>query len=198
MMIPRLALTEAATRLIRHAASDIPNQAAASPPRGRVLRNALGASTDPGEWLMEAALLRMVSVIEAYVDAVSMFRMGLVIDSRHVLVAKMLEDFEVGSSSTWQQRHDSYETYHNFSLRSRTGWDVVSAAIEVRNCLAHGLGNLTAQQRSKSTLPATVKRIGVTVGSSRMHLSSTTVTTVGNGCDAFVRNVDEAVDLINP
>lgn len=197
-MTPKLALTEAAIRLIRHAAMDIPNQAAATRPPGRVLRNALGASTDPGAWLMEAALLRLVSVIEAYVDAVSMFRMGLVVDSSHVLVAKMLEDFEVGSSSTWQQRHDSYEGYHGFSLRSRTGWDVVSASIEVRNCLAHGLGNLTAQQRGRTALPATVSRISVTVGSNRMHLSATTVATVGRGCDDFVRDVDASIDLINP
>lgn len=197
-MTPRLALTEAAVRLVRHAAVDIPNQGALARPPGRVLRNALGASTDPGVWLMEAALLRLISIIEAYVDAVSMFRMGLVVDSSQVLVAKMLEDFEVGSSSTWQQRHDSYENYHKFSLRSRAGWGVVSAGIEVRNCLAHGLGNLTAQQRGKTGLPATVAQIGVTVGSNRMHLGGTTISTIGRGCNDFVRDVDSAVDLINP
>jgi hypothetical protein len=130
---------------------------------------------------MEAAMLRLVSIIEAYVDAVSMFRMGLVVDGSHVLVAKMLEDFEVGSSSTWRQRHDSYEGYHKFSLRSRAGWDVVSASIEVRNCLAHGLGNLTAQQRGKTALPATVGRIGVTVGSNRMHFSTLRSPLLGEG-----------------
>lgn len=197
-MTPRLALTEAAIRLVRHAATDIPTQAAVALPPGRVLRNALGASTDPRDWLMEAALLRLVSIIEAYVDAVSMFRMGLVVDSSHVLVARMLEDFEVGSSSTWQQRHDSYTAYHKFSLKSRAGWDVVSAGIEVRNCLAHGLGNLTAKQRTKTGLPTAVSRINVTVGSNRMHLSATTVPTLGRGCDDFVRDVDRDLDLINP
>lgn len=194
----RLALTEAAVRLIRHAAFDIPQQGPVARPPGRVLRNALGASTDPSVWLREAALLRLVSVIEAYVDAVSMFRMGLVVDSSHVLVAKMLEDFEVGSSSTWQQRHDSYEGYHKFSLRSRAGWQVVSASIEVRNCLAHGLGNLTAKQRGKTTLPTTVGVIAVSVGSNRMHLGATTVATVGRGCDDFVRDIDAAIDLVQP
>jgi hypothetical protein len=167
-------------------------------PPGRVLRNALGASTDPSVWLREAALLRLVSVVEAYVDAVSMFRMGLVVDSSHVLVAKMLEDFEVGSSSTWQQRHDSYEGYHKFSLKSRSGWQVVSASIEVRNCLAHGLGNLTAKQRGKTALPSTVGLIGVSVGSNRMHLGATTVATVGRGCNEFVRDIDVAIDLVQP
>lgn len=197
-MSPRLALTEAAIRLIRHATFDMPRQQSAARPPGRVLRNALGASTDPDVWLKEAAILRLVSIVEAYVDAVSMFRMGVVVDSSHVLVAKMLEDFEVGSSSTWQQRHDSYEGYHRFSLKSRSGWQVVSASIEVRNCLAHGLGNLTAKQRGKTALPSTVGLIGVSVGSNRMHLGATTVAVVGRGCDDFVRDIDAAVDLVQP
>lgn len=198
MSTPKLALTDAAARLIRHATTDIPEQGAQTRPPGRILRNALGASTDPGQWLMEAALLRLISIIEAYVDAVSMFRMGLVVDSSQVLVARMLEDFEKGSSGTWQQRHDSYESYHKFSLKSRSGWGAVSAGIEVRNCLAHGLGNLTAQQRGKTNLPAAVSQIGVTVGSNRMHLSATTIHTLGSGCDEFIRDIDSAIDLINP
>lgn len=197
-MTPKLALTEAALALIRHASSDMPAHANFGRPAGRVLRTALGASTDPNDWLNEASLLRLISIIEAYVDAVSMFRMGQVVDSSHLLVAKMLEDFEVGSSSTWQQRHDSYEGYHKFSLRSRAGWDVIAAGIEVRNCISHGLGNLTAQQRTKTNLPAQVARIGVIVGSNRMHLGGNTIATVSRGCNDFVRDVDDSIDLIDP
>lgn len=197
-MYVRLALSEAALRLIRHASNDIPSYMAPGKQVGRILGRPLGATTSPSQWLPEAATLRLTSVIEAYVDAVSMHRMGTLVDSSAVLVNKMLDDFERTSSRTWQERHDTYENYHRFSLKSRRSWDAISAGIEVRNCLAHGLGRLTAQQRSKTSLPTTVARIDVTVAGNRMRLSAATVRKLGAGCDDFIRDVDSSIDLINP
>jgi hypothetical protein len=197
-MTPQLALTEAALGLIRHASTDIPATTAAGPRAGRRLTNSMGASTDPGVWLQETALLRLVSIIEAYVDAVSMHRMGTVVDAKPTLVALMLRDFELTSSNAWQDRHDAYETYHGFSLRSRVGWAPIKAGIEVRNCLLHGLGSLTAKQRGQTKLPSVIKIIDVSIGTNRMHLSTPTVPKLGAGCDAFVRHVDSSIDLVNP
>lgn len=197
-MTPQLGLTEAALGLIHHATTDIPQSASLLRPHGRIRLNSMGASTDPTVWLQETALLRLVSIIEAYVDAVSMHRMGAVIDAKPALIALMLRDFELTSSNAWQDRHDAFETYHRFSLRSRNGWAPINAGIEVRNCLLHGLGGLTAKQRDQTKLPSVIKIIDVAIGSNRMHLSSATVSKLGAGCEAFVDHVDSSIDLVNP
>lgn len=190
-----LALSEAAVALIRHAAVDIPGATGSSGPTRRILTNAMGVSTDPEIWLRETAVVRLVSVIEAYVDAVSMHRMDTLVDSRESLVSLLLQDFELASSGSWQDRHDAYLYYHAVSLRSLSGWDAVKAGIEVRNCLLHGLGNLTAKQRGQTKLASSVKSIDVAIGANRMHLGLSTVQKVGAGCDRFVRCLDGRMSL---
>ncbi|UYM06330.1 hypothetical protein [Solicola gregarius] len=155
----------------------------------------MGVSTDPAVWLQETAIVRLVSIIEAYVDAVSMHRMDNLVDSRKSLVSLLVQDFELASSGSWQDRHDAYHDYHGLSLRSLGGWGDIKAGVEVRNCLLHGLGNLTAKQRGQTKLAASVKSIGVTIGSNRMHLSAATVPKVAAGCDLFVKNLDAKINL---
>ena len=187
----RLALSEAAIALIRHAES---NNASGLPmPRPRILTNAMGASTDPAAWLREAALIRLVSVIEAYVDAVSMYRMNAVIGAGAPLVSLLVGDFERASNGSWGDRHDAYKRYHGISLRSLSGWQPINAGIHVRNCLLHGLGNLTARQRDMTTLAVSLKLIDVTIGGNRMHLSGSTVAKVAAGCEHFVGALDAEV-----
>lgn len=197
-MTATLALSETALALINHAAIDIPTAVAGYKRPGRVLATSSGHSTDPKDWLRETALLRLISVIEAYVDAVSMHRMGLVIDQRQTLVALLVRDFELASSGTWQDRHDSYDNYHGFTLRSRHGWGEVNAGIEVRNCLMHGMGALTAKQRSQTKLATVVRTLEVSIGSNRMYLSAATVTKLASGCREFVRHVDSSITVPSP
>ena len=192
-MSATLALSETALTLINHAATDIPTAVAGYQRPGRVLSSASGHSTDPRDWLRETALLRLISIIEAYVDAVSMQRMGLVVDQRQTLVALLLGDFELASSSSWQDRHDAFARYHGFTLRSRDGWGDISAGIEVRNCLLHGMGALTAKQRSQTKLATAVRTLDVSIGSNRMYLSAATVSKLAGGCKQFVLHVDSSI-----
>jgi hypothetical protein len=197
-MNPKMALTETALALIHHAEHDIPSAATVSPRAGRARTTSAGYSTDPRDWLRETALLRLMSIIEAYVDAVSMHRMGKVLDQRQMLVSLMVGDFELASSGTWQDRHDSYERYHGFTLRSRDRWEAINAGIEVRNCLMHGMGNLTAKQRTQTKLATVVKVLEVTIGSNRMYMSAATVPKLADACTAFVKHVDGSIDLTRP
>lgn len=192
---PKLALSDAALGLIRHAETDMPRAVLPAPPRRRILTNSMGASTDPAVWLREAALIRLISVVEAYVDAVSMHRVGKLVDTRASLVSLLVQEFEFASSGSWQDRHDAYRVYHGLSLRSLAGWGAIQAGIDVRNCLLHGLGYLTAKQRGQTKLSAMVKPIDVTIGASRMHLTATTVPKVAAGCILFVQNLDATISL---
>lgn len=191
----RLALSEAAVALIRHAESDIAINYSPMAPRRRILTNAMGASTDPAVWLRETALIRLVSVIEAYVDAMSMHRMNAVLDSRASLISLLMGDFERTSNGSWADRHDAYKRYHGISLRSLSGWEPIKAGIEVRNCLLHGLGSLTARQRDQTKLSVSLKVVDVTIGGNRMHLSASTVPKVAAGCERFVSGLDAGIGL---
>lgn len=189
----RFELSEAALALIRHATHDITQTVVVTDRPGRMLTEAGGASTDPREWLKQTALLRLISVIEAYVDAVSMHRMGLAIDQSNTLVAMLVSDFELVSSGTWQERHNTYEKYHGFSLKTCSGWDVILAGIHVRNCLMHGLGALTAKQRADTKLNVAVKPVDVTIGSNRMYLGRHTISKLGMACEGLIRHVDSSM-----
>ncbi len=176
---PRLALSEAAISLIRQAENAIPATLPGPDTRRRILVNAMGVSTDPEEWHRQTSLIRLISIIETYVDAVSMYRMNELVDSQAALIPLLLRDFELTSSSSWQSRHDSYREYHGLNLRNLTGWEQIKAGIEVRNCLLHGMGKLTAKQRQQTKLSTTVKSIDVTIDSNQMHIGARTIKRVG-------------------
>lgn len=189
----RFELSETALALIRHATHDITQTVVAARQPGRMLTAVGGASTDPRDWLEQTAMLRLISVIEAYVDAVSMHRMGLAVDQSNTLVALLVSDFELVSSGTWQERHNTYEKYHCFSLRSCSGWDVILAGIHVRNCLMHGMGALTAKQRADTKLNVAVKPLDVSIGSNRMYMGRQTVSKLGMACESLIGHVDSSM-----
>ncbi len=64
----------------------------------------------------------------------SMARMEGLVDRGNAVVEQLLDHFELASSGTWQERHQAYADYHQFSLRNRAGWTYIGAGIEVRNC----------------------------------------------------------------
>jgi hypothetical protein len=187
-------LTDSALRLIIHAEHDIAATNLATSAE-RITASSFGVPNSPEHWRRELALLRIVSTIEAYVDAVSNIRMRRLTSDANKLTSRLVDDFEVSSGKTWSDRHETYVNYHGFSLKSCNGWNGVSAGIEVRNCLVHGLGNLTAQQRGKANLGQLVRAIDVTVGGNRMHLTARTIPKFARGCTLFVRSVDATISL---
>lgn len=193
-MMPRYDLTEAGLRLIRHAEQYI-LRADSTAATGRLQGGTLPATTDPHQWRAEAALLRIVSVIEAYVDATSIVRMSRLVDRSQPHLLRLLEDFEFNSSSNWKQRKDAFAAYHGFRIPSCRGWQKVEAGIEVRNSLAHGLGRLTARQRGKSGLVKMLSCIDVTVGGGHIHLSATTIPKVAVAAREFLTDIDSRIEI---
>ena len=107
----------------------------------------------------------------------------------------LLADFELSSSANWNERHATFERYHGFALKSEADWQRVAAGIEVRNSLAHGMGQLTAKQRSKASIAKQVSIIDVTVASNRMQLASSTLPKLGEAATSFVRSLDSKIHL---
>ena len=130
---PAWALTDEALVLILHAESDMARTAAGSEVfPAPVARGRLTAARNDRQWSRESAILRLISTIEAYTDAAS----------NRWLEVKGLQA-PAKPPFSWPQRVKHYAVTHTIDLTKCAGWDKVDAGINLRNCLAHGLGALT-------------------------------------------------------
>lgn len=186
--VPRFALTEAALRLIQQARTTFAD-AMPSPTWRRISLEPFGTST-PSEWRQPAAFVRLLTICESYVDALSMELFSLNVDLSVAALSRMVEDIEVTSTGNWQARNAVFGLHHGVALSSCARWNDLQTAAQVRNCLAHGLGKLTPRQRRNSKLPVEVAILGVTVGSGRMHLGRDSVPRLAIICHQFVMDVD--------
>jgi hypothetical protein len=137
--------------------------------------------------------MRLVSIIEAYVDSMNsqLVRRHLS-DDTPTPVRRMTADVEIRSSSTWGDRKEAYARYHGVSIGNCSGWNEVDAAIAVRNSLAHGLGTLTPRQRNHA-MRTKMRSVGARVVDDRIHLTSDALGKLLSVAVAFVDSVDSAV-----
>jgi len=192
---PRYGVSEDALRLILHAKNEIASAPQGARTQGRVVSSYSSQGLTPARWLSETAFLRLVSIVEAYVDLISMSRISRTVDLTTPLMPLLVADFEIASTANWEERFKAFERYHGLAIKSLAGWEMVAAGIEVRNCLAHGLGQLTARQRTKTSLAAKVSIVDVAVASNQMHLSATSVTKLADACVNFVQALDSRIAI---
>jgi hypothetical protein len=102
----------------------------------------------------------------------------------------MVEDVELSSTSNWAARQAAFQLHHQLKLSDCARWSDLQAAIQVRNCLAHGLGSLTAKQRRNMGLAKQVAVLDVSIGGGRMGFGATTVSKIAGICYAFISDVD--------
>lgn len=196
MSTPRFALTDDALRLLLHAERSIavtkiyPSARSTNSLTSISNRRRLHGSTVDVEWRRETAILRLVSTVEAFIDAASTSQMSRRVEPNGLTIEKLLEDFAKDSSMSWNKRCQTYSRYHGFGLEQCDGWKELNAGIDVRNCLAHGLGGLTPHLRRKKNLHQVVQVLDVSVGGNRMHLTPKTVPLLGDVCRRFVTSVD--------
>lgn len=190
---PRHALTDNALRLLISAQPSL--SLSRTNRRGRgALRG--GGRLPGGHGLEEEyGLVRLVSITEAYLDAMSLETVSARLDLTVPTQSLLLNDWEIASTSAWHKREDAFATHQGFKLKSCTNYKELMAAVQVRNSIAHGLGRITARQRTSRSLVTDVLRINVTVGGGRMHLSSTTLQITANACRAFIFDVDAQVPV---
>jgi hypothetical protein len=187
---PRFAVTESALRLIRHAEVRLGGRLPRVAQRPRIHQGPLQGTTSQQQWRQEAVFLRIISITESYVDAVSIGRLSQGVDMTSAVLSRMVEDIELSSTSNWGTRQAAFQLHHQLKLSACTRWNDLQAAIQVRNCLAHGLGNLTAKQRRNMGLATQVAILDVSIGGGRMSFGATTVSKVAAVCYAFVSDVD--------
>lgn len=190
---PRHALTENALQLILQANATL---------RAAKLRQRLPGGTRHSSRLAESAQLedqyaifRVVSVTEAFLDATSLEQLQRRIDLTNPTHVSLLSEWELSSTSTWNRREAAFAEYHGIALKKQPKYKEVQAAVHVRNSIAHGLGKLTARQRSNKGLAVELARIDVAIGSGRLHLGHDAAPLATEACTTLIEAIDRLVPL---
>ena len=198
--LPRSALAEETLRLIirvRHGEDD-GELDASSQTVGIISTRSSQTSVLRKKWTRETALLRLMAIIETFVDGMAAERLRQLVNLDDPTFVRLIEDLEENLGRNWQNRKDAYKGYFGFSLESRNGWSFVDAGIEVRNCMAHGFGTLTVQQRKNSKIAAQISPIGATICDGRIHLNWQSIDRLSDGCMDFVRAVAKEIETSPP
>lgn len=188
-----LPLTEEALRLVRMTHADFSRSGLASGPlAGRHTRHGALGHYNFREVRAQSHYLRMISIVEAYIDTLS----GQLFDAKTASLdefyKKLADDAGTKASSGWGDRKDGFKRFHGIALGLRDGWDVIDASIQVRNAVAHGLGGLTTRQRNAVTR-AKIAKAGVSVSDNRILISQEALNKCFEACVAFILDVDTQV-----
>lgn len=187
------AVTETAISYLHTTYLDLTGPAitVAPPKRGRILRS----TTALGEYDFKSAsgqgcFLRMVSIVEVYVDIVCTTLFQESVPTTHDLIRRLVEDAELRASTTWNERKSAFSVYHKILLGEFRRWSELDAVIEVRNSIAHGLGKLTPRQRG-SNVQSKMSQIGVIVSDGNIAIDEASLRQCRDICIEFVRYLDE-------
>lgn len=187
---PPWLITEEATALLRRTHADFGTM----PPvarRGRagVLPTTKLASYDPGQVRMQSEYLRLVSIVEAYLDLVSeelFARKTLDLDPAITVMSDAILE---RATRNWDERKTCFTRHHGFKLQECSKWSLIDSAIEVRNAIAHGLGNLTRQQIAGNKIRK-MQQSKIRVHGSRIIVTAASITNLLNASLDFIGSVD--------
>lgn len=143
----------------------------------------------------ESAVFRMISIVEAYVDAVGhlLFVQELI---EHVeLFATLVAEAASRATDNWNARKTAFSDYHKMPLTERRSWAEVDAFILVRNSIAHGLGRLTDRQRNPKSV-SKLKVLGIDVVDGRLIFKDgETLRKCLMTCRTFVSDLDNEASM---
>jgi hypothetical protein len=193
-MSARYELTEGTMVSLRYALDEVRRSAANSRSVGNGRVRGRWPSPRSNRWFLESGLVRMVTIVESYVDAMSLHRLTT---SPNVSSATKgsREQIFLESTKSWAKRQAVYFTHHQLDLYSCNGFKGFKCATTVRNSIAHGLGKLTSMQIKEPLLVNDCAVVGVHVGSGRVHVTCDSLELVAGFCESFVLELDQKMPL---
>ena len=137
----------------------------------------------------ESCYLRLISIVEAYVDVVASERLRAGYDAATPLLRLLIEDAERTTTRGWPEREKSFARHHLTPLPKVPGYPKVQAGTDVRNAIAHGVGQLTPRQRNQATRRR-IEAVNVAVRDNFLVLTDASLTTCLGFCRGFVTELD--------
>lgn len=190
-----LAVTEEALRILRTTRADFSRiNLSAIAGRGSAVGSPALGQYDFEQVRNQGEYLRLVSVVEAYVDACSSQQFDLRTSGKDLFVRTLADEVRKGSLRDWNQRAAAFKTYHGVALTQCARWSEVDAAREVRNCVAHGLGRLTPRQQT-GAIRGKIQRAGVTLRGDTILIDASALEQCVRVGVAFIVDIDRRIKL---
>lgn len=195
MRTASLAVTEEAQKLLRATRADFHRiTAPALPGRGGGY-----ASTPLGRYDFEqvrnqSEFLRLVSIVEAFVDTCSAQQFELRTAGRDEFLREMASEVRETSLKGWNARKVAFKRYHGIALGQCACWKDIDAARQIRNSIAHGLGHLTPLQRNASD-KRKMESLGVWFRGDRLVIDTPTLERCVESAVTFIQDVDRRLIL---
>ena len=146
---------------------------------------------DPNAMRTEAAYLRLISIVEAYIDSMCS-QLILSTNDQSEMFRLLVSTAEERASSSWREREEAFRTYHNISLSKCDAWKELQSGIVIRNAIAHGLGHLTKRQRKPATR-LKVQSIGARLSDDQLILDAQCLDQALAFSRIFVESVDDKI-----
>lgn len=168
------------------------------PLRGRL--RALTTSAGPVQIRRQATLLRIMSIVEAFVadQLVQRFEPHAP-PPRPAILDDVYVRAEDGAISTWPKMIEHYGRWFDIKL-SRTKcppWRRVEAMTNARNAIAHGLGELTRRMARKGTreLELDFATLGLTLSGNSVTISEDSLRRAAETAREFIDWLDLELEL---
>lgn len=139
----------------------------------------------------QATFLRMISITEAFcVDRLLELAVEEVLPARNNIRTLIWDKASTSAVSTWPAIQEAYKNWFNV----KPSWARINQLIEVRNAIAHGLGQLTRIQRAKRESTVTkVAQAGISLKGDRIVLEEVNLLQAKDACVELISEVDRLV-----
>ncbi len=153
-------------------------------------RSRLGLSVhDAHNTHRQATILRLVAVTEAFcVDRLETLSAAASRPAASSARQALFDDAIRGATGTWQGIRDALKNWHQVA----PNWRQSEGVEEVRNTIAHGLGQLTYRQRtSRTRTDERISRVGVALGpNDELRLEEEDILNVEKICRELIAEID--------
>lgn len=152
----------------------------------------LTGTFDPRAVQRQGCYLRLVSLVEAYVDVMSSELFQAELAGASTAASILLQQAEAAAVKGWPDREDAFKKYFTTPLSARAGHVDLKKCTDVRNAIAHGVGQLTQRQRNALTRQR-MADVGVPVRDNWVILTDDALRMCLSTCVAFVGGLDRAL-----
>lgn len=197
MRVAPLAITEEAQKLLRATHADFSVIASTGlPGRGSGFAASALGSYDFAQVRNQSEYLRLVSIVEAYVDTCSSQQFDLRTMGRDAFLRALAAAAQDASLKGWDERKEAFKTYHGVVLGECARWSDIDAAREARNSIAHGLGRLTSRQQSAKTRRK-IEAVGISFRGNHLVITDAALDRCVKSGVAFIVDVDRHLKIRN-
>lgn len=195
MRVAPLAITEEALKMLRATRADFARVPASTVPgRGSGFATSALGQYDFAQVRNQSEYLRLVSIVEAFVDTCSGQQFDSRTSGRDAFLRAAVAEVRETSLKGWDERKEAFKKYHGVTLGDCFRWSDLDSAREIRNSIAHGLGRLTPRQRNAKTRRK-MEAMGVRLRGDQLVVDNLALEKCLKSAVAFISDLDRQLKV---